>query len=401
MRPAWPHLADGDDAVPRCLGCDYPLLGVEEEAVRVRHMETAGKAYDIPIRGDSQCPECGRLFNAGNPATYQIDEAYDWRTQWLPWVVISALFGVGWMIALYSLDNLGCAIFLAVPLGIGASVGYISRVSSGTWKGVAMTLGIMVLGAAVSGGLALSSTHLAGFAGIFCLLMIALIFAGPILLGLVVGGGLGMFVRWRLRKRRRREGIMMRLGAFLLIWLLPAATDLGERVLAPAVVIETVTTSAVVNATPEQAWDAWLFYGDVEHDPPLLLRLGLPTPVETRGRIHHEGDRQLCIYTKGHLVKQATHVERGRRLTFNVVEQVNIEDRSIRLIDGSFDFEDLGSGRTRVILTTRYEPLLRPRTLWAPIEHTVASTMHRHVLRGMELRLDRGEAATLSGGGVG
>ena len=133
-----------------------------------------------------------------------------------------------------------------------------------------------------------------------------------------------------------------------------------------------------------QAWDRWVFYEEVEHERPLLLRLGLPTPSHVEGKIQSVGDRQVCVYTgDARLVKKATQVEPGKRLAFDVVGQHHFENNSIRLIDGSFDFAPVTPGETRVTLTTRYEPLLRPRVLWRPIEHTFTHELHGHVLKGM------------------
>jgi len=70
-------------------------------------------------------------------------------------------------------------------------------------------------------------------------------------------------------------------------------------------------------------------------------------------------------------------------LRFDVIEQHIGYERDVRLIDGSFKFEALSPDRTRVTLTTRYEPLLTPRLIWRWGERIAVHTLHAHVLEGM------------------
>ena len=79
-----------------------------------------------------------------------------------------------------------------------------------------------------------------------------------------------------------------------------------------------------------------------------------------------------------------------------MIEQVNIEDRSVELIDGSFEFEEIEPGRTRVTLTTRYKPLLQARPVWKPFEHAVVHVLHDHVLNWMALNLAQPSSAARS-----
>ena len=53
--------------------------------------------------------------------------------------------------------------------------------------------------------------------------------------------------------------------------------------------------------------------------------------------------------------------------------------------DGSFDLEPIDGGkRTRVMLTTRYMPLLNPRFTYQWAEALAIHTLHGHVLAGMK-----------------
>src|SRR6185437_16403042 len=92
---------------------------------------------------------------------------------------------------------------------------------------------------------------------------------------------------------------------------------------------------------------------------------------------------KTCVYSKGHLTKRVTERSLDRRLAFEIIEQDRIENNSVRLTDGSFNFIPQGPDNTRVELTTRYQPKLGPRWIWRPVEEMAVHTLHRHVLDGM------------------
>ena len=313
---------------------------------------------------------------------------YIWHAFWLPAAVTSVIVGLLWAVVFYANRVLGWGLFIGVPGMIGVLVGYRVR---GSMK-IGYVLLLLILGCVIIG------LGLGGYAGVFCMLMLVGVFGGISLLGLFSGVLLGRGLAAALKRSNFAQ--RSHLPVLVLVLLGPSGLHLTERAVdfasgGPAV-IETVKTTLVVTATPDQAYDAWLFYEDVTHRPPWLLRLGLPTPRRTLGRIRVPGDVQICVYSRGRLVKRATRVVPGRELAFEVIAQEHVEDRSIRLIDGGFTFESLGSGgsggsgataQTRVTLTTRYEPLLTPRWMWRSIEHATAGAMHRHVLEGMAVRL--------------
>ncbi|MEM9414780.1 MAG: hypothetical protein AAGA29_04790 [Planctomycetota bacterium] len=284
--------------------------------------------------------------------------------------------GLLWAVLFYSIGALGWGLFIGLPFMLGALLGYGGRFRG--WMGI--LLGPMSLLLCVV--LLVAMLMMGGFAGMFCGLIL-MVFLVPVGVG---GLFFGIFAARALAAILKQTAFSQReyLPLLLVIFLLPGVAHLMQVMFAPPIAVETVETTQSVGAGPMSAWDAWVFYEEVEHRPPWLLRFGLPTPSHVEGRIVAVGDREVCVYTgDARLVKQGTAVEPGQLLAFDVVEQHHFEDRSIRLIDGSFRFEPTGSSATDVTLTTRYEPLLRPRALWRPIEHTVAHQLHGHVLEGM------------------
>jgi hypothetical protein len=149
-----------------------------------------------------------------------------------------------------------------------------------------------------------------------------------------------------------------------------------------------ISTESVFAATAAGTWDATVFYEDIEHPSPWLLRLVLPRPVRSEGPKDVVGSVVRCTYEAGHLLKRITEVEPARRLAFDVIEQELRFGRGIRLLGGVVAIDPLGEATTRVTLTTRYvSPLLRPERLWLAVEARVVHAFHRHMLEGMRRRV--------------
>ena len=82
------------------------------------------------------------------------------------------------------------------------------------------------------------------------------------------------------------------------------------RLFPPSHAIEGVTTSIAFDAPPDQVWQRMMFYEEVPHRPPLLLRIFLPSPVKTQGSDKQIGTVVECTYSRGGLLKRITVLER-------------------------------------------------------------------------------------------
>ena len=69
-----------------------------------------------------------------------------------------------------------------------------------------------------------------------------------------------------------------------------------------------VTTERTVSVSAADAFDALMFYEEVRHPPPLILRVGLARPLRTTGSSRTVGDVKNCIYNKGHITKRVTSI---------------------------------------------------------------------------------------------
>lgn len=149
-----------------------------------------------------------------------------------------------------------------------------------------------------------------------------------------------------------------------------------------------VLTRMVFNAPASAVWKGLLFYEDLDQRPPLHLRLLLPVPIRTEGRISGVGSEAMCLYEGGHLLKRITTIDPGALYEFEVAEQELSVGGGMRLCGGRYALRQLPDGRTEVSVSTRYVSNKRPRWLWSILEAMVCHSFHRHILRSMRRAIE-------------
>ena len=151
-----------------------------------------------------------------------------------------------------------------------------------------------------------------------------------------------------------------------------------------------VITRMSFAAPPARVWQGLVFYEEIGERPPLHLRLLLPVPVRTEGRISDVGGEAKCVYEGGHLVKRVTNIQRGKLYQFEVAEQHLSVGGGMRLCGGAYALRELPDGRTEVSVETRYVSTKWPRWLWAPLERIVCHAFHRYLLHALRRKVELG-----------
>jgi hypothetical protein len=141
-------------------------------------------------------------------------------------------------------------------------------------------------------------------------------------------------------------------------------------------------------ASPERVWNGMMFYEQIEHRPPLHLRLLLPVPVGTDKVKSTVGEVVRCAYEGGHLLKRLTKIDPQRHYGFDVVEQMLTIGGGLTLSGGGYTLRELPGGNTEVAVTTRYVGGRRPDWFWKPIEAAVCHMFHRHLLAAMRRKVE-------------
>jgi hypothetical protein len=148
-----------------------------------------------------------------------------------------------------------------------------------------------------------------------------------------------------------------------------------------------VVTRMTFAASPAQVWNGLMFYEGIGR-PPLHLRLLLPVPIGTEGRISEVGDEAMCFYEGGHLLKRITRIEHGDRYEFEVVEQALSFGGGMRLSGGSYALRELPNGETEVSVETTYRSTKSPRWFWTPVERMVCHSFHRYLLSSIRRKIE-------------
>jgi RNA polymerase subunit RPABC4/transcription elongation factor Spt4 len=349
----------------RCSQCFYTLQGLAQQG---------------------QCPECGREYDLANERSFTRRPPFMPLAFWMPFVLFSLVltllvFGI----CVFMFKSWNAALWVATPICAGSLIGYRGR-SAGVSRVMAV---VGIIGALV---LLAAGMTMGGVGGVFCFLVLIVIMLFPIMFGVL----LGLALRSLLKRHGYRQATWLpALGVLAITFVVIVA---GGRT-AP-MPVETVRTGTTIRASTDAAWRSIMYYEEVRHDPPLILRIGLARPLLAQGRSDRVGDVKTCIYNKGYLSKRTTAVKPGEMLAFEVIGQQIGYEHDVRLRSGAFEFEPAGENQTRVTLSTTYEPLLSPRWVWRPFERYAVHTLHGHVLEGMRREAEQTDAAGVLAGAV-
>ena len=149
-----------------------------------------------------------------------------------------------------------------------------------------------------------------------------------------------------------------------------------------------ITTRMSFAASPAQVWKGLMFYEEIGRRPPLHLRLLLPVPIRTEGRVSEVGDEARCLYEGGHLLKRITRIDRGDLYEFEVAEQELSLGGGMRLAGGCYTVRERPDHQTEVAVETRYFSTKWPRWFWAPLERLVCHWFHRYLLGSMRREIE-------------
>jgi hypothetical protein len=369
---------------------EYP--GVSRDALDIptpeRPMRCRKCFYVLTGLPENRCPECGTPFDPESPWTFTTKVPFVWWRFWLPAFLLALVGGLGLYLLLIPTFGFGVATTLIIPFCIGGIVGYGAKTSApgASALGVAaawVCIGLLLIGGMVGLALGISSGSLVG--GV-CGTVLAAIAITPALMGALFG--------WVLRRSLLRSTFAQRDYLtrsipllFLIIPIIEALIE-GRHDNMPAV---TIVTTCDMNAPPWTVWKNIKFYEQMKTPPPWPLWLSPEVrPKYTTGNSARPGDVRVCVYEHGQLKKLTRTVLAPRLLSFDVVQQHEVENRSIRLLDGAFEISPLnGTTLTRLTLRTRYIPLLYPRWAYFWSERYFVHTLHHYIMDDMRIKAER------------
>ena len=316
-----------------------------------------------------RCPECSTPFDLVDPSTFTRHAPRRPLKLWMPGVILASAYTLLTIpVIVGGMNAWGWSLWLALPAAAGALAGYRYPISK-----FALPLVVVLIMLSFVGGIVTM-----GLGGVFCSLILCGILMVPVFMGVVSG----FILRLAMKTGDFDQAPYLPL---LVIASIPYICVPLEKWTTPVPSTETVSTSMIIDAPADECWEGLVFYEEVSHPPPWILRVGLARPVATRGTSLSPGERRVCVYNKGTITKQVRRAEPGRHLSFDVIDQDIGYERDLRLISGSFTFEPIDDARTRVTLTSTYEPRLSPRFCWRWGEKIAFRTLHNYVLEGIAI----------------
>lgn len=342
--------------VPRCIACGYLLIGL-----------TRGR-----------CPECGQKFNLDDDTSFTDRPPFSFIVYWAPAVIALSACWVVLSLVFLQRDSIGFALTLCVPATVGfvASYGFRGPVVRTIFLGCFSLIVTVVT---------LVSMHAVG---VFCGVILGILF----LLPFTFGAALGSLLRTIMKEvPRYSQGRHL---PVLLALLLPAIVELAERGLTSPPPPESQTTVVRLRGTLPEAWHAQIGGAHSVQTHP-LHDIKLTRPLEQVGP-RGVGDESTIRFSKGELRIRVTERVPLTRFRFDYVGQSHVEDRAIRLIETSFDYDALGPDMTQVSISTRYDPLMTPRWYWRPFERWAGRVTHEQIGRQMQRDIDARPRETIA-----
>jgi hypothetical protein len=286
-------------------------------------------------------------------------------------------FSITALIALFSIQFLReytATLFLATPLIVGASGGFVMNYRRP--QSLGPTIIVAVIAMVVAGG----GFLLFAIEGIVCLAM-----AAPLALPMAVAGALlGRAMARRMPRQPAQVPLMM--------IALPLAVVVETATRAPSAA--SVTTAIEIDAPPERVWPHVVGFEEIRAPRSWIFRAGIACPM--RARIHGTGAGAVrhCEFTTGPFIEPITVWDEPRRLAFDVAaEPPPMEEWSpYGAIDaphlhgylhsqrGEFRLVPLPGGRTRLEGTTWYALRIYPSAYWHLWSDLLIHRIHERVL---------------------
>ncbi len=332
------------DQPPRCRQCAYILT----------HLEVA------------RCPECGTQFDPEIESTYLRHPGFVFWKFWLPGFLLAVGGGVLLCVLFLSANSLGWGLAIGCPFTLGGLLGY--GIRAPIWWSIILALAALTV--------IVTMLIMASLAGLFCGVILVLLFFVPTFFGLAVG----RLLRAALKESTFSQRWYLPVVAFL---LLPGVVHAAEKIIGFSHPPETVETSAVLPVNLHRAWSCHLFGRDTRPDAAAAMKLGLPRPTTMPNEHFLLGTEQKIKFNKGELTIRVTQRVEDSLLGFDYIRQSHVEDRAVRLLDGQWKFAQVAPGQTRVTIRTRYQPLMTPRWAWRPLERMSGNATHEYLLEEM------------------
>jgi hypothetical protein len=289
----------------------------------------------------------------------------NWRIL-ISFLCFAALLGTAFYLARHG--KYGWTLFVMLPILAGGL---------GTWSLQPETWGRAIRVGALTGALGCGLFLVLGMEGIICVLM-----ALPIVLPLAILGSLLAYWGGGLSNPKQPAAMCL---------LLPISMLFDVNAKPP---VYSVTTSIVVNATPERVWKNVVAFPEISAQPDWVLGTGFAYPIRTRIEGSGVGAPRKCDLSTGTVEERIVTWDEPRLLRFVVTSTPPaMRERGLygpiypkhvtgyyESAEGQFALTPLPGGRTLVVGTSWYRHGLWPANYWRLWSDMVVHHIHRRVL---------------------
>jgi len=260
-------------------------------------------------------------------------------------------------------SDMGAVMFFVVPFLAGFSIALVTR--EPTTTRAALLLAVLA-----------SLAFLVGFGweGLLCAVM-----AFPFLAtGLALGGVSGHFFRKHVLERLRHQTGTTALLLALTVAVAPVARQ-AERTGLSYARSEVVSTSVVVQATPEQVWGRIQSIDAISVSKPWLMYIGLPIPIRCTLDGHGLGAKRTCYFNNGFIQETITEWSPPFRMGLSI-NRTNMPGRHwLGFESALYELQQTGD-RTMLTRTTTITSHLHPIWYWRYLERLGVSSEHEYIL---------------------
>jgi hypothetical protein len=268
-------------------------------------------------------------------------------------------------------SGLGVTMFLFLP----AATGFVTVLTVHYWRAVVISLSIAMV-------LCLAGLVFTGLEGIVCVVM-----ASPILIiGAMLGAAAGILVK----RRFPTDGNL----SMAIIPVLAGVSVFGagkiEDRLETGWRTEVIESTIIIEAGPEEVWDAIIEFDDVDGPKPLLMRMGLPIPQSCSISGFGVGSERTCRFSSGFIRERVTLWDPPHRLELDV-DEVQLPGRHwLGFQRATYTLERRGAGDTKITRTTTVTSTLRPAFYWRFFERLGTETEHDFILNSLKAKVSSG-----------
>ena len=237
--------------------------------------------------------------------------------------------------------------------------------------------------------------------GVFCIGLLAFAFEG--LICLIMAAPIGLFFTWigyLAGYQIIKNTISVNQLKTMIIILISVPLVMGfEHFTKENEDIRFVTTSIIINASPETVWENVISFPELDEPTEVIFKIGISYPKSAEIDGHGVGSVRYCNFSTGSFIEPITAWNEPELLEFDVLDQPDpMKEISPYQLQtnhlqnywvskkGQFKLTRLDNGNTLLEGTTWYVNKIKPDIYWTIWSDYIVHTIHERVLEHIKIQ---------------